>query len=164
MHAEERCLGVNQTVIEALLIDNSAIRYNCCVCRSSSNNINGSMGQVVDIIGSLVSDIRKVMAEMSLLKGDTHRLNDSVDASNVPGDSISETAISQMPFSSGNAILNEIREVYERDKRKNSVVLRGVMHKYEHEVKEMFNDACSYLAVGNIQISDLAQLSLSAGL
>ena len=160
-HAEERCLGVNNTVIEALLIENSAISYNCCVCRGSSNNFNGSMGQVMGIIGSLVSDMRKVMAEISLRTGNAHSHNNSVDASNVAGHSISETASNQMPFRPGNAIMNEIREVYERDKRKNSVVIRGVMNKSEHEVKNIFNGACSYLAVGNIQISDLTKLSPS---
>ena len=68
-HAEERCLGVNHTVIEVLLVDNSAISYNCCVCRSSSNNINGSMGQVMGIISSLVSDMRKVMAKNVIVDG-----------------------------------------------------------------------------------------------
>ena len=78
-----------------------------------------------------------------------------------PGHSISETAFNQMPLKPGNAIMNEIRELYERDKRKNSVVIRGVMDKSEHEVKEIFNGACSYLAVGSIQISDIAKLSPS---
>ena len=30
------------------------------------------------------------------------------------------------------------------------------MNKSEHEVKDIFNGACSYLAVGNIQMSDLS--------
>ena len=71
-HAEESCLGVNHTVIEVLLIENSAISYNCCVCRNSSNNFNRSMGQVICIIRSLVSDMWKAMAEMSLFTGNTH--------------------------------------------------------------------------------------------
>ena len=101
------------------------------------------------------------MAEMSLLTGNSHRQNDSVGASHVPGHSISETAINQMPFRPGNAIMNEIREVYERDKRKNSVVIKGVMNKFEHEVKNILNGACSYQAVGNIQRTDPVKLSSS---
>ena len=66
-----------------------------------------------------------------------------------------------MSFSPGNAIMNEIIEVYERDKRKHSVVIRGVMNKSEHELKNYFNGACSYLVVGNIQIPDLTELSPS---
>ena len=66
------------------------------------------MGQVMSINGSQVFDTRKVMAEMSLLTGNTHRHNESVGASHVPGHSISETATNQMSFSSGNAIMNEI--------------------------------------------------------
>ena len=62
-HDEERCLDVNHTVIEALLIENSAISHNCCVCHSSTKNFNGSMGQVMGIIGSLVSNMTKVMAK-----------------------------------------------------------------------------------------------------
>ena len=96
---------------------------------------------------------------MSLFTGNTHRPNDSVGVSLVPGDSTSETVINQMSFSSGSAIMNEIREVYERDKRKNSVAIRRVMNKTEQEVKEIFIGVCSYLAVGNIQISDLAKVS-----
>ena len=57
--------------------------------------------------------------------------------------------------------MDEIREVYEREKRKNSVVIRGVMNKSEHEVMDVFNVACSYLSVGNIQISELTKLSPS---
>ena len=108
-HAEERCLDFSQTDTEVLLIDISTIRYIWCVCRSSSNSINGSMGQVMGIIVSLVSDIRKVMAEMSLLMRNTHRPNDSVVGSHVLGHNISETTINQMSFRHGNAIRKEIR-------------------------------------------------------
>ena len=69
------------------------------------------MGQVMGIFGSLVSDMRKVMADMSLLTGNTHRHDDSVGASHVAGHSIIDTATIQMPFSPGNAIMNKIREV-----------------------------------------------------
>ena len=51
--------------------------------------------------------------------------------------------------------------MYEREKRKNSVVISRVLKKSEHEVKDIFYGACSYLAVGNIHISDLAKLSPS---
>ena len=68
------------------------------------------------------------MADMSLLTGKAHRLDDFVGASHVPGHSISETAFNQMPFRPDNAIMNEIREVYERDKRKKIFVLRKVMN------------------------------------
>ena len=75
--------------------------------------------EVMGIIGSLVSDMMKAIADLSLLTGNTHRPNDSVGASHAPDHSISETAINQIPFSpgSGNAIMSESREVYERDKR-----------------------------------------------
>ena len=82
-HVEERCLGINHTNIEALLIDNNAISYTCCVCHRSSNNFNGFMGEAMDIIDSSVSDMRKVMAEMSMLTGNAHRLNNSIGASQV---------------------------------------------------------------------------------
>ena len=95
------------------------------------------------------------------MTGNAHRPNDSLGASRVPGHSISETEINQTPFRPGNTIMNEIREVQERDKRKNFVVIGGVMNKSEHEGKGIFNGAYSYLAVGNIQISDLAKLSPS---
>ena len=77
------------------------------------------------------------------MTGNAHRLNDSVDASYVAGHSISETTINQMPFRPGNAIMNEIREVYERDKRKTSDVISGMMNKSEHEVKDTFSGICS---------------------
>ena len=51
------------------------------------------------------------MAEMSLLTGNTHRPNDSVRDSHVPGHSISETAINQPPFRAGRATMKEIREM-----------------------------------------------------
>ena len=40
---------------------------------------------LTDPCGSLVSVMRKVMTEMSLLTGNTHRSNDPVGASHVPG-------------------------------------------------------------------------------
>ena len=163
-YAEERCISVNDTVIKALLIDNSSISYDSCVCQIVSNNITGSMGQVMGIIGSLVSDMRKVMAELSFLTGKTHRPNDSVGDFHLPGHSISATAINQVPFRTGNALMNGIRGVNERDKRKNRVVIGGVTKKSEHEVKDIFNGACSYLAVGNIQILDLAKYLPLSGL
>ena len=65
-----------------------------------------------------------------------------------------------MPFGPGNAIMNEIREVYERDKRKISPKNRAT-NESDHEVKDIFSGGCSYLAVGNIQTSDLVKLSPS---
>ena len=65
-----------------------------------------------------------------------------------------------MPFGPCNAIMNEIREVCERYKRKISVVIIRVMKESEHEVKITFNGACPYLDVGNIQISDLTKSGL----
>ena len=149
---------------ESLLIENNAISYNCCVRRSSSNAFNGTMGQVMGMDGSLVSDMRKAPAEISLLTGNAHRPNNSVSASLVAGHSTSETAINQMPFRPSNAIMNEIREVYEQDKRKKSVEIRGEMNKSDDEVKNIFNVAYSYLAVGNIQITYLVKLSPLVGL
>ena len=57
--------------------------------------------------------------------------------------------------------MNEIREVYERNKRKNSIVIRRVTNKSEREVKDVLNGAFSYLAFRNIQNSDIAELSPS---
>ena len=66
-----------------------------------------------------------------------------------------------MSFKPDNPIRNDIREVYERHKRKNSVVIRGVMNKSEHEVKNMLNGTFSYLSVGSIKRTDLVKLSPS---
>ena len=148
--SRENCLsyGLSEGKIEF----RTSIRSKTCVNFERVLKKNDFL--LASVFGRLVSDIREVMAKMSLLTGNTHGPNDTVGAYHVPGHGISETVINQMAFRPGNAIMNEIREVYERDKRKKSVVIRGVMKKSEHEVKNIFNGACSYLAVGNIQISE----------
>ena len=57
--------------------------------------------------------------------------------------------------------MEEVRELYERDKRKCSIIIRGVGGVSCDEVREIFGRICTFLGVENIELLDLTQAAPS---
>ena len=129
-HAEKRCLGVDDSVIKVLLGDNGgAVKYVCCTCRlgtKTDSREEGCTVQILGIISSLAADI-KVLTEsvMKLQQSEPKPLIIPESGSN-PEISPNGSLGNNNGVMHREDVLLEVREICEREKRKESIILRGV--------------------------------------
>lgn len=152
-HPELLCLGVSESSITALLeATDGSITYKCCSCRVVStgggDSVSGeAMTQVLSIIGGLVAQVRSLTKDIGILRS---------SAPSVSGDRAGSRAA---PFES--SVMVEVREVYEREKRKASVVLRGLGDIPVDQVQGVFNRICGCLNMDNVSLTDIRKLTPS---
>ena len=157
-HADSLCLGVGQSVIDVLLGENScAVKYVCCGCRAggvkSDSSGNGNFDQVLNIIGGLVSDMRKLTESVSKLQGGIN--SDNVRVVDSSGSSEQNAGVDR------NVVMLEVREMYEREKRKSSIILRGIGNVTVQQASGIFRDMCQYLGLGNTSLIDIVKVAPS---
>ena len=111
----------------------------------------GGFGQLMSIIGTLAADVSKLTATVA-------ELHSKVNRENAPQVSSAEPGQSYAPLVN-NMVLTEVREIHEREKRKFSVILRGVNCESTQEVLSLFQKISSYLNVGSICIEDLVKVA-----
>ena len=70
-----------------------------------------------------------------------------------------ESANVNSPTVSASAIRKEMRELYERDKRKCSIIIRGVTCLPLEGVRSLFGEICGYLDHGSIQLEELTRVN-----
>ena len=149
-HEDTLCLGIKQETISSLLGgDGGALQYLCCHCRGRGRVVDsdmaggspngrlggmavGGMDQLLGIVGCLVGELRNLMSEV--------RSAGKVCSAPPPGPS------SLGPQNEGDALAH-LREIYERDKRKQSIVLRGFKSRSVGEVGREFDEVCDHLGL-----------------
>ena len=148
-HPEQLCVGVGDAVIRELLSGRGAINYTCCACRGRRSQVEGHgqsdvVTQMLGIMGAVVSEVRKLSAKSA----------SSVDreASNVTGPAVGtvQGSIDSRRPVQGRAISGEIRELYEREKRKSSVILRGSNISSKETAEGTFRLICEHLNLGDV--------------
>ena len=133
-HPDGLCLGVDEDVIRVLRSERSgAISYHCCNCRFSDPAVGGGFPQLTKIVGELVKAVKS-------------RVSDSVS----PG----ATAPRE-------AIITQIREVRERDKRKDSIIFRGFGDLSADVLTSNFEVICDLLRIGHVSLSDIRKIGSS---
>ena len=156
-HADRVCLGVDDAVISVLTRENnSAVSYNCCICRNSEGNSGmgggGMLNQMLSIIGGLVSEVRKLADTVADLQKICPR-----DGSGI---SSGHTNSSDPPAQIGaNTVMSEVREVYEREKRKYNIILRGAGDRSADQIQALLNDVCQYLSIDSITLCDITRVA-----
>ena len=113
-HADSLCLGVSHDVARVLLEEKSgALSYNCCICRNKSardvGTDSGAFSQMMVIVGSLVSEVKSSKNWFNPSSAGTDQLD-----------------LGRNSASSGYRISQEVKELYERDKRKDNIVIMGL--------------------------------------
>ena len=154
-HSDSLCLGVNQSIIDVLLQDESAVSYRCCRCRgkpgrTSSSQDNGVVSQMMGIIGSLVAEVRKLADTVACIRRG--------DGGDLPPPEVSRNR--PVPLV-GNTVMSEVREVYEREKRKSCIIIRGVGDASAKEVLTIFQQICEFLDVGDIHLQEVTRVAPS---
>ena len=148
-HAETVCLGVNQASIDVLLGDLSgALRYVCCSCRGGWGSGSGTASetgvafqQLLTIVGTLVGEMRSFFAE-----------------ANSSSSSVRSGSDQKSPGVNERLVVEQIREVNEREKRKASVIFRGSRAESAEHLQTEVQQVCSYLQINNVQLSDVFRI------
>ena len=156
-----------------------AINYVCCACRimrSESeearflpNEQSPALRQMMTTVQGVVGALREVRSELRMMR--VKKNNPLTESTPTP------VRLQQIPINrsqpvpaAGRSIrgapLNEdflrsVREINERDKRKQSVVLRGLGDVSVEEAAHRFGDVCTFLGVGNVSITEIVKIGNS---
>ena len=63
------------------------------------------------------------------------------------------------PAVSRKEVMEDVREVYEREKRAQSIIFRGLGDIESQELVSRFGEICSYLEVGNIGLTNIHKIN-----
>ena len=145
-HAERMCVGVEEAVIRELVSGRGAISYTCCGCRGKTSQENGTtqvgmVTQMLGIMGAVVSEVRKLTNTPAA--GEVAQIRQPTSAENFRRPDIQQPG-------QGRTISNEVRELYEREKRKCSLILRGPNIESKEAAASTFVRICEHLGVGEV--------------
>ena len=133
-HPSVLCLGVVDEVVRALGSERSgALLYRCCACRSGEPYNGESVVQLTRIVGELVRSAKTQV---------TNKVS--------PGSGVEQETI-----------ISQIREVREREKRKDSIIFRGVGNVPLDILKRNFEVICDLLNVEGTTLTELKKIGSS---
>ena len=137
-HAEALCLGVSSAIISVLLSDQSgALAYQCCLCRMVQTGDRAWLLQLMRIVGALVRQTRmaRVKDPIPTQRGDTSDVSCRREE-----------------------ILAQVREVREREKRKDSIIVRGFRGISIAELPGQMRTICDLLDIPDVVLSDVHKI------
>ena len=143
-HADTICLGIRREAVSALLATNDgSLSFSCCKCRISSNaggieSFGSAVSQILMIVGELVREVR------------SSRQNKLGNFGGV--------GLSGQNLSVKEEVLNQVRELKERDKRADSIIIRGLPEMSLLGVQEKFSDICKCLQLQDIKLVDIVKI------
>ena len=147
-HAETRCLGVDDAVIAALLDGQGCIAYKCCKCRGRATRTEGAQGIDFGMLNQLLSIVGELAHTVAELKKPQ---NPQINLPN-----------SNPPVRPNQtSILGDVRELYEREKRKASIVIRGIVTDNAEEILDSFDRICEFLGLDVVQLTDVVRVGSS---
>ena len=137
-HADPLCLGVSKGSVLALVADvDGALTYKCCTCRFSGSVDKVGLVQLCNMLGEAVKAVRIDKAASSKPpalapsgQGQVHR----------------------------EEILAQCRELKEREKRKDSVVIRGLPNITQEALINKVRTICLLLNIEPVVLSDVTKI------
>ena len=126
---------------------------------ATSQETQPALLQLIMQVQSIATSLKGVMEQVSQLKVQGNRAetagsvrrNESTTESTPPSQGIQPQVSEEM--------LRSVREVNEREKRKHSVVLRGLGVATTEEVIAKFGEISSFLNIGSVAISDVVRIN-----
>ena len=154
-HAERVCVGVEEEVIRLIVEDKKgAVTYCCCLCRSGGGrnklkvSENEAISQLFNMVGGLVRQMKELSEALEHLRGGRMDVGESVG----PGAAVAAGEVTR------ERLLEEVREVAEREKRKKSIILRGFDCKSDETLQIKFDRVCEALGLDVVQLEDVVAI------
>ena len=148
-HAHEACCGVGNRIIYCLLTEKcGALQYFCCRCRVRVDGRRDACGAAgassLDWLLKIVAVLSRRESEMAgKLEAISHRCERA-----------GEQAVGGL---SRESVQIELRELQERERRQNSIVLRGCQTDNDRLLRRKL-DVCLFLDVGTVEFSDFVNI------
>ena len=166
-HPVTQCTGLKKPTIDAVLADGDAVKFICSACRcsgpaptrvttrSQSANLSPpdvslpvSISQVFEIVKALAVSMTSLTQQVTALAATVANTKAAPaptmpppDRSAIPG---TPSARQGAPMNRG-ALLGELREFEERQRRRDSVIVRGLEANTNEEVGHMFGNISTML-------------------
>ena len=158
-HPKTLCLGLSDTVIQTI-VDNGGegVAYVCTDCRAKSlaggtgGGVGGGAGPAFKQLHQTVKMLCKAVEAMSLQMA--RFVGPVGDASARPGADSAVVSIGDVDVVRA-SIREEVREVEEQTKRKDSVIIRGLKAENEGDLCEKFKAVSSRLIGSEIVLSGI---------
>ena len=141
-HPSSMCVGLPDDLVKSISdYGGDGISFICSECRlsGSGDKINNSS------IKQLFETVKNLCQTVSILSADVKKLFDA---------SVSNSRESGPPVSMRLAIQEEIREMDERSKRRDSIVIRGLEGSNDHEANEQFKPIVRHIIGRDIQLDN----------
>lgn len=160
-HPTSLCMGLPERVIDNIVeLNGDGILFICLTCRLGSHSPSGAGGnrRNGDQDGAVFKQLHEmVMALCRTVKTLSEKVEKLVTAQNAKSPPLTDYGTRQI-------IREEVREVHERDLRKDSIILRGFSHLSVAEVQGRFRDISMYLLNKDIPLSDITCINQEKGL
>ena len=140
-HPDTLCLGIEDREISVLLDNtNGALVYKCCLCRSGKSGATGAFNQLLKMVGVLAQGFKK---------SGFRSVGNTVSSSRVEsaGEAVSRVEV-----------MSHLRELREREKRSNSIMLRGLQTASTSAARDIFRKICDLLDVGIVELSEMVRV------
>ena len=160
LHIKQDCSGLpKKLATEMIKYNDDAIEYICINCRSRPNDGSASIKSLYGCIQQITQTIQGLAASVAGMQTWMGQMNEW------RGELNHQTLLSnngQAPLDRNNLkplIRSELLELREQDKRKNSVVIRGISFVSEEIFIEQFNQICNKLINKTIVASEIAPIN-----
>ena len=149
------CLGVKPEVVRVLFAnEDGALSYNCCHCRlngSGGGSMNEALSQLLCSVGDIAREVRELKKARQIEFCASGQ-------SRGPTPPVLTGAQSGNHSVSRGEVLEHLRELKEREKRANSIVLRGFGNLSLDAVRTKFSRICETLRIDPIHLTGIARI------
>ena len=166
-------MGVPVRHIEVLLeTRDGAINYVCCECRIGRREDEDTHTDLVDrshalkqlmtAVQGVVGELREVKSELRMKRVETNNpLNEVTRTTAERQAQVRSEGSSVRGAPLSEDFLRSVREINERDKRKRSIVIRGLGDLAIGDAADKIKEVCAFLGLGNIVVTDIVKVHSS---
>ena len=164
-HPSSMCMGISEVLIAGIQTDGGgSVLFACTECKtenSKGGNVNNSaFKQLMQTVKTLCETVQALSAQVATLKSEPCRSS----GPRPNGDPQPPSTVPPVKGSSDESklrilIREEAREMAEREKRKASIIIRGVNAQSVASFRPVFNGISSFLIGSEVALSDIVCIS-----
>ena len=171
VHDTEMCSGLPQKLIDAIAEhDGAGISFYCTLCRitrqkASSSSSSQSQGPMIELIMQLFQQIQGVCANLQALTDQVKNLSSPVTmglpaapTAPAPAPPAHSSVMPQTSTEYRATIREEIREIAERDKRKQSIIIKGLNAGTPRDLALKFKRLTSEVMDRSVEVTEVTAI------